>query len=341
MFTHLHVHSNYSFCRGGSTIENLVDSALVKGMPSMALTDLNGVYGLIWFLQYAAERGLRPIVGSELRTETERAILLVRNRSGYGTLCRIISRRQSEPDFCLSNALAEERENLVVISDQIPLLHKLAASSGTAGIYVELNDPGSERPLLDFCRSSGIPPVATNDVYFVDPSDFALHRLLRAIDLNTCFSRIPPGELAGEDRWLKPEEAMARRYPHCSQRRWTTRRVSPQIAQPIWGSASLCSRPSSSRTGRMLSSILQEECYRGAERRYGELSDSVLKRLRHELEIIKDKGLCDLFPDRARHRPAIRTNLRPRVRGREPRGLLPRDHACRADHASISFSNVF
>ena len=104
MFTHLHVHSNFSFCRGASKIEDLVDAALARGMSAMALTDINGVYGLVWFLQYAAERGLRPIAGAELRTETERAALLARNRDGYETLCRIISRRQFEPDFCLSRS---------------------------------------------------------------------------------------------------------------------------------------------------------------------------------------------------------------------------------------------
>ena len=40
---------------------------------------------------------------------------------------------------------------------------------------------------------------------------------------------------------------------------------------------------------------LKEECYRGAERRYGELSDSVRKRLEHELKIIKDKGFATYF----------------------------------------------
>jgi DNA polymerase III alpha subunit len=69
MFTHLCVHSNFSFCRGASRIEDLVNAALARGMAAMALTDINGVYGLIWFLQCAAERGLRPIVGAELRTD--------------------------------------------------------------------------------------------------------------------------------------------------------------------------------------------------------------------------------------------------------------------------------
>jgi len=56
--------------------------ALARSMPALALTDTNGLYGLVWFLQYAAERGLRPIVGAELRTEESRAVLLARNREG-------------------------------------------------------------------------------------------------------------------------------------------------------------------------------------------------------------------------------------------------------------------
>ncbi len=172
MFTHLHVHSNYSFCRGASKIEALVDAALARGMSAMALTDINGVYGLVWFLQYAAERGLRPIVGSELRTAKERAVLLARNRDGYETLCRIISRCRCETDFCLSKALIEDRENLIVLSDQVPLLSALGRQNGTSDIYVELNDPRAEPALLQFSRAAGIPLVATNDVYFVDPVRF-------------------------------------------------------------------------------------------------------------------------------------------------------------------------
>jgi error-prone DNA polymerase len=294
MFIHLHVHSNYSFCRGASKIEALVDAALARGMPAMALTDINGLYGLVWFLQYAAERGLRPIVGAELRTETERATLLVRNRDGYATLCHLISQRLLKPNFCLSAALMEQRENLIVLSDQIPLLSALGRQNGTAHLYVELNDPRTEAPLVKFSRSSGIPLAATNDVYFVDPSDFPMHRMLRAIDLNTSLSRIPPGELVSEDRWLKPEEVMARRYPHLEEALANTARIAAEcsadlnIGKLVFPS---CDLPN----GAVAFEYLKEECYQGAERRYGELSDSVVKRLDHELRIIKDKGFADYF----------------------------------------------
>src|SRR5512142_1715835 len=105
MFIHLHVHSNFSFCRGASRIESLVDAALARGLGALALTDTNSVYGLVWFLQCAAERGLRPIVGAELRAGRERAVVLARNREGYATLCRLITRRHLEPGFSLNGAL--------------------------------------------------------------------------------------------------------------------------------------------------------------------------------------------------------------------------------------------
>jgi error-prone DNA polymerase len=294
MFTHLHVHSNFSFCRGANRIEELIDAALGRGMASMALTDINGVYGLIWFLQCAAERGLHPVVGAELRTDDERAVLLVRNRAGYETLCRIISCRQFEPGFCLSRSLEEDRENLVVLSDCLPLLETLGKQNGTGQLYVELNDPRLEAPLLRFSRATGIPPVATNDVYFVDPSDFPMHRLLRAIDLNTSLSRIPSAELVTEDRWLKPEEVMARRYPHVTQALENTGRIAADCSGDL-DFGNLVFPSFDGPDGTDVFEHLREECYRGAERRYGDLSDSVGKRLEHELSIIKDKGFATYF----------------------------------------------
>src|SRR5439155_4936985 len=65
-FVHLNVHSNYSFCRGASRLEDLVVAARRRGMDAMALTDTNGLYGLVWFLDAAKAAGVRPIVGAEV-----------------------------------------------------------------------------------------------------------------------------------------------------------------------------------------------------------------------------------------------------------------------------------
>jgi error-prone DNA polymerase len=294
MFIHLHVHSNYSFCRGANRIEELVDAALARGMTALALTDTNGMYGLVWFLQYAAERGLRPIAGAELRTDDERAVLLACNRGGYSALCRLISRRQLDPAFSLSKALLESREHLIVLSDRLPLLQALGRQNGTGRLYVELNDPAAEPALLDFSCRSGVPIVATNDVYLVDPADHPMHRLLRAIALNTCLSRIPPEELAAQDRWLKPPEEMARRYPHLSRALENTLRIAGECSTDF-DIGKIVFPAFETPNGTDAFEFLREECYRGAERRYGELSESVLKRLEYELKIIRDKGFAPYF----------------------------------------------
>ncbi len=44
---HLYVHSNYSLLSGTVRIEHLVDTAKKFNMPALALTDTNGMYGLI------------------------------------------------------------------------------------------------------------------------------------------------------------------------------------------------------------------------------------------------------------------------------------------------------
>ena len=293
-FAHLHVHSNYSFCRGANRIESLVDAALARGMQAMALTDTNGLYGLVWFLQCAAEHGLRPVVGAELRTGSERAVVLARNREGYATVCRLISRRHLDPGFDLCRALQADREHVFVLSDHLPLLEALGRQNGTAQLYLELNDPAAEPALVAFSRASGIPVVATNEVYFVDPADFRMHRLLRAIDLNTSLSRIPREELAGEDRWLKPPDSMARRYPHLTRALENSLRIADECPADI-GIGEPKFPAFETPDGSDSFEYLREECYRGAERRYGELSESVVKRLERELAIIRDKGFAPYF----------------------------------------------
>ncbi len=103
-FTHLHTHSHYSFLDGASSVEELVDAAAECGMDALALTDANGLYGAVRFWNAARERGVRPIFGCELRLldlgsrEEPVAglplVLLARDRTGWTSLCRIVSAAQ-------------------------------------------------------------------------------------------------------------------------------------------------------------------------------------------------------------------------------------------------------
>ncbi len=93
-FVHLHAHSSYSLLQGAMTPQELVAAADGMGLPAVALTDTNGLYGAVLFSQAARAAGVRPIVGAEVVYGGEQAVLLAADRQGYANLCRIITERK-------------------------------------------------------------------------------------------------------------------------------------------------------------------------------------------------------------------------------------------------------
>jgi error-prone DNA polymerase len=92
MFTHLHIHSAFSFLYGTFTPEALVQRAREMGYDAIALTDKNGFYGAVRFYKAARSEAVKPILGSEmtLRNGTS-LILLAVSFEGYKNLCRLLS----------------------------------------------------------------------------------------------------------------------------------------------------------------------------------------------------------------------------------------------------------
>ena len=62
-FVHLHVHTEYSLVDGICRITNLVDRARMLHMPSIAITDISNIYGVVKFYRRCADRGIKPIIG--------------------------------------------------------------------------------------------------------------------------------------------------------------------------------------------------------------------------------------------------------------------------------------
>ncbi|WP_380175153.1 DNA polymerase III subunit alpha [Kineococcus sp. DHX-1] len=67
-FPHLHVASGYSLRYGTSTPSALVARAADLGMPVLALTDRDGLYGAVKFVRACGEAGLAPVLGVDLAT---------------------------------------------------------------------------------------------------------------------------------------------------------------------------------------------------------------------------------------------------------------------------------
>ena len=65
-YAELHVHSGFSFLDGASDPEELVGEAARLGLSGLALTDHNGLYGVVRFAEAARTFGLGTIFGSEI-----------------------------------------------------------------------------------------------------------------------------------------------------------------------------------------------------------------------------------------------------------------------------------
>ncbi|MFV2092713.1 MAG: PHP domain-containing protein, partial [Hyphomicrobiales bacterium] len=68
-FVHLAVHSAYSLLEGALRITKLVDLAAADGMPAVAITDTNNLFGALEFSEAATKVGVQPIVGLTLSVD--------------------------------------------------------------------------------------------------------------------------------------------------------------------------------------------------------------------------------------------------------------------------------
>ena len=71
-FVHLHVHTEYSLVDGICRISNLIDQARMLHMPSIAITDMSNIYGVVKFYRRCVDRGIKPVIGVELAIAAER-----------------------------------------------------------------------------------------------------------------------------------------------------------------------------------------------------------------------------------------------------------------------------
>ncbi|MDE2802038.1 MAG: PHP domain-containing protein, partial [Chloroflexota bacterium] len=105
MFTHLHVHTEYSLLDGLSRIGPMVQRCQELGMNALGITDHGVMYGAVDFYSACREAGINPILGCEVylapgshtsRTAADRnpyhLTLLARDNTGYSNLIQLVTR---------------------------------------------------------------------------------------------------------------------------------------------------------------------------------------------------------------------------------------------------------
>lgn len=162
-FTHLHLHSHYSLLDGLPKIDQLLDYVKKLGQDSCALTDHGVLYGAVEFYKKAREKGIKPILGSEIYLAFEKMnqrrpniddkryhlVLLVKNQRGYQNLVKLLTKAHLEGFYYKPRVdeelLKEHSEGLVALSaclkGKIPCLilaNKMEEAEKTALFYQEI-----------------------------------------------------------------------------------------------------------------------------------------------------------------------------------------------------------
>ncbi|MCL2028371.1 MAG: DNA polymerase III subunit alpha [Bacteroidales bacterium] len=247
MFTHLHVHTQYSILDGQADVGKILARAKELEMNALAITDHGSMFGVFDFHSQAKKMGIKPIIGCEFyvtngsRFEKKHAdesgsnhlVLLAKNLEGYQNLCRLCSlgykegfyyrpridkeilRQYSKGLICLSACLGGEIPKLLNADKPERAENVVQEFLEIFGddFYLEMQDHGLEDQkrvnllLIELSKKHNIKIVASNDIHFVNKNDFTAHQILVCLNTGKKFGEQSQMTYTGEE-YLKSEDEM-------------------------------------------------------------------------------------------------------------------------------------
>ena len=177
-------HTDFSLQAGVRSPEDWVAAAVERGYSSLAIADVNGLYGAVRFYQCALAAGLQPIIGAELWVDGCLSfIALVRSQRGYRQLCRLLSRQHLHPRELVFDWLsADAVDDLFLLARSPACLQRLASVVGPDRLFALPRDdwPGRGGTLWDALpQPAPIAPIP--DAWFIQEADPLTFRDLAAL----------------------------------------------------------------------------------------------------------------------------------------------------------------
>ncbi len=229
-YAELHAISNFTFLRGASHPEELVETAVKLGYEALAITDECSVSGVVRAHVTAKESGLRKlIIGSEFRLESGlKLVVLAQNRTGYAALCELITRGRRAAEKGCYKLTADDfydglKDCLVlwVPANQLLLGTEDAWITDVfrdrLWIAVELLADGLERLRLErlqnLSEALSLPLVASGDVHMHSRERRALQDTVTAIREGVTVDRAGFSLYPNGERYLRSRKTVSRVYP--------------------------------------------------------------------------------------------------------------------------------
>ncbi|MGH9690632.1 MAG: DNA polymerase III subunit alpha [Candidatus Acidiferrales bacterium] len=345
-YVELHTSSAFSFLEGASRPEDLVSRAKELGLPAMALVDRDGVYGSPRFHMAAKSVGIRAHVGAEVSVEgfgnrarppswmpnsapqrPVRLPLLVKNRTGYQNLCRLMTRyklRETEKGTGTTTIeeVAEHADGLVCLTggdegvlaaalsnqsydDARNHMENLTTIFGAQNVYIEVqrhSDVAEERrnqAAMRLAETLGLPLLATNGVRYATAAESEI------LDVFTCIRHHVKLETAGrllernDERHLRSAQEMEQLFADLPEAIHNTVDLSARLEYTLADLGYEFPRypvPD----GETMDSFLRKRTEEGLQSRYGAKRDDDLfarakKQVLRELALIEKLHLAGYF----------------------------------------------
>lgn len=248
-------------------------------------------------------------------------VLLAENNQGYANLMKIVSKGFTEGFYYKPRVdyevLEEYHEGIIATSACLAGVVamnlrrgfyeeakkealRLLKIFGENNFFLELQDHGMQeqqmvnQQMLRLSQETGIPLVATNDVHYIYDQDATPHDILLCIQTQKKVTDQNRMRYEGGQFYLKSPEEMAEIFPYALEALENTHKIAERCFVEIeFGNYKLPKYDVPD--GLTAWEYLQKLCYEGLDRRYGNPSDELKKRLEYELNTINTMGFVDYF----------------------------------------------
>ncbi len=301
-YAELHCVSNFSFLRGASHPEELVEQAHNLGYEALSITDECSLAGVVRAHVAAKKVGLQLIIGTEIQlVDGPRLVLLAPDANAYTEISRLITlgrRRCEKGTYQLNRSDLEAGQSHALAvwlpgtqaTDQASARWLMQTFGQRAWIALELFYGGADgrhcKRLQNLSEIFRMPLVACGDVHMHVRERFPIADTLAAIHLGTTL-QAAAGELSpNNERYLRPRARLQRFYS------------SEQLAESVRIAARCHFSLDELRyeyprelapEGRSLSEHLRELTIKGMRQYWPEgVPDKVGKLVEHELALIAE-----------------------------------------------------
>jgi len=315
---------------GAMEPKTIADRAAKLGFPAIAVTDRNGLYGVMPFSDACIAKGVQPIVGTMLAVARppklggeggiDWLVLLAKDEHGYANLCKLVSSAhldrpiEEDPHVPFATLDGQSDGLIALTAGGEGALARLIADGQRERaeaylerlqalfpdrLYVEISRRGdgieetAEAALIELAFARELPLVATNPAAYPDPSFHAAHDAMLCI-AGSAYVESADRITSSGDAWLKDGAAMAGLFEDLPEALANTSVIAQRCAV-----AAPKRRPILPRLGDNEDEQLRGDAEAGLQLRLDGRSedDKALyrERLDYELEIITGMGFAGYF----------------------------------------------